>query len=85
MHKHSQPVNDSFRGVAIAGFSVIALTFGVLGGWAATAPLDSAVVAGGLVTSAPNRKTVQHYEGGMISEIRTAEGRSVKEGQDSPL
>lgn len=81
MHKHSQPVSDSFRGVAIAGFSVILLTFGVLGGWAATAPLDSAVVASGLVTSASNRKTVQHYEGGMIAEIRTAEGRAVKEGE----
>ena len=81
MQKHSLPVSDSFRGVAIAGFSVIILTFGVLGGWAATAPLDSAVVAGGLVTSASNRKTVQHFEGGMISEIRTAEGRSVKQGE----
>lgn len=81
MQKHSLPVNDSFRGVAIAGFSVIGLTFGVLGGWAATAPLDSAVVASGLVTSASNRKTVQHFEGGMISEIRTAEGNSVKQGE----
>lgn len=80
MKKHSLPVNDSFRGVAIAGFSIIALTFGVLGGWAATAPLDSAVVAGGLVTSATNRKTVQHFEGGIISEIRVTEGALVQQG-----
>ena len=80
MQKHSLPVKDSFRGVAIAGFSIIALTFGVLGGWAATAPLDSAVVAGGLVTSATNRKTVQHFEGGIISEIRVVEGAHVHQG-----
>lgn len=80
MQKHSLPVKDSFRGVAIAGFSIIALTFGVLGGWAATAPLDSAVVAGGLVTSATNRKTVQHFEGGIISEIRVTEGAYVHQG-----
>ena len=81
MHKHTSPVNDSFRGVAVAGFSVIILTFGVLGGWAATAPLDSAVVAGGLVTAASNRKTVQHFEGGMISEIAITEGEHVAQGQ----
>ena len=81
MQKHAQPVNDSFRGVAIAGFTIIISTFGVIGGWAATAPLDSAVVAGGLVVSASNRKTVQHFEGGMISEIRIQEGTNVKQGQ----
>lgn len=81
MKKHTSPVNDSFRGVAVAGFSVIILTFGVLGGWAATAPLDSAVVAGGLVTAASNRKTVQHFEGGIISEIAVTEGEHVAQGQ----
>lgn len=81
MQPHAAPASDSIRGVAIAGFSVIALTFGVLGGWAATAPLDSAVVAGGLVTAASNRKTVQHLEGGIVAEIKVREGDQVEQGQ----
>ena len=32
------------------------------------------IIAGGLVTAASNRKTVQHFEGGMISEIAITEG-----------
>lgn len=81
MQAHAAPASDSIRSVAIAGFSVIALSFGVLGGWAATAPLDSAVIASGLVTAASNRKTVQHYEGGIVSEIKAAEGEHVSQGQ----
>lgn len=81
MSTYDLPLNDSYRGLAIAGFSVILLTFGVLGGWSALAPLDSAVVSPGVVTTESNRKTVQHFEGGIIRDILVKEGEHVERGQ----
>lgn len=65
----------------IAGYSVIALTFGVVGVWAATAKLDRAVIAPGLIDVATNRKEIQHLEGGIIEEINVQEGQEVKAGE----
>lgn len=62
----------------IAGYATIALAFGVFGTWAATAPLASGVVAGGVVVVSSNRKTIQHLEGGIISEILVKEGDIVE-------
>ena len=63
-----------------AGYITLLLTFGVFGTWAATAPLASAVVAAGTVSVESNRKTVQHLEGGIVSEIVAKEGEIVKPG-----
>ncbi|MBN9072819.1 MAG: HlyD family type I secretion periplasmic adaptor subunit [Rhizobiales bacterium] len=63
-----------------AGYVTLFLTFGVFGTWAATAPLASAVVASGTVSVESNRKTVQHLEGGIVSEIVAREGEIVKPG-----
>lgn len=64
----------------VAGYTVIALTFGVAGVWAATARLDRAVVAPGTVDVASNRKQIQHFEGGVIEEIAVKEGQAVNAG-----
>ncbi|MCX8998227.1 HlyD family type I secretion periplasmic adaptor subunit [Rhizobiaceae bacterium BDR2-2] len=64
----------------VAGYSLIALTFGVMGGWAATAKLDRAVIAPGVIDVASNRKEIQHLEGGIIERIVVTEGELVKEG-----
>jgi HlyD family secretion protein len=73
----------------VAGYALIILTFGVMGGWAAVAPLDRGVVAQGVIMVEDNRKVVQHFEGGMVSEILVREGQSVAEGEQlvrlSPL
>jgi HlyD family type I secretion membrane fusion protein len=66
---------------ALAGCFVIVLAFGVLGGWSAFARLDSAVVAPGMVTLESSRKTIQHFEGGIISKILVHEGEHVEQGQ----
>ncbi|MBS3647079.1 HlyD family type I secretion periplasmic adaptor subunit [Pseudaminobacter sp. 19-2017] len=62
------------------GYATIALTFGVFGTWAATAPLASGVVAHGMVVVSSNRKTIQHLEGGIISEIVIRDGDMVDRG-----
>jgi len=73
--------SDDYRKFAITGYGVIFITFGVVGGWAATAPLDSAVVASGVVAAESNRKTIQHLEGGIVSAVKIREGELVHAGQ----
>lgn len=61
------------------------ITLGLFGGaflvWGALAPMDSAAVAPGTVGIDTNRKTVQHLEGGIVSDIKVREGQSVAKGQ----
>ena len=73
--------SSDWRKFALAGYSLIFLTFGVIGGWAAVAKVDRAVVASGWVTVETNRKTLQHLEGGIVREILVKEGEHVKAGQ----
>lgn len=68
------------RPFIVAGYSVIAMAFGVAGVWAATAKLDRAVIAPGVIEVASNRKEVQHLEGGIIHELLVREGQEVKKG-----
>jgi HlyD family secretion protein len=70
-----------WRSPAAAGYLLILLVFGVLGGWAAFAKLDRAVVAPAVIAVESNRKVVQHFEGGIISEIFVREGDQVADGQ----
>src|SRR6266404_762144 len=51
-------VSDDPRVFARIGYLVIIVTFGVVGGWAAFAPLASAVVATGVVATEGNKKAI---------------------------
>lgn len=62
------------------GYGIIFLTFGVLGGWAATAKIDSASVAAGTVALEGDRKVVQHLEGGIVERILVREADTVAQG-----
>ncbi len=68
------------RPVALAGYILIFLTFGVLGSWAAVAKLDSAVVAPATISLEGNRRVVQHLEGGIVEDIQVAEAQTVEAG-----
>jgi len=70
----------SIRPIALFGFVIVFLTFGVFGVWAAVAKLDSAVVAPGTVSLEGNRKVVQHLEGGIVEDIRVDEADYVEKG-----
>lgn len=50
-------------------------------GWAALAPLDSAVIASGVVAVEGSRQIVQHLEGGIVREIYVRDGQHVSEGE----
>ncbi len=73
--------SEDYRAVAKMGFGIIFVTFGVIGGWTALAPLDSAVTAHGVLSIDTNKKTVQHLEGGLVRSILVKEGQHVKAGQ----
>lgn len=63
------------------GWAIMLATFGLFGGWAATAPLDSAALAPGVVTVEEARKTLQHPEGGIVQAIFVNEGSRVAAGE----
>ena len=67
--------------VALAGYVLIFITFGVLGSWAAVAKLDSAVVAPATIQLEGNRRVVQHFEGGIVEDILVSEADAVEQGQ----
>src|SRR3977135_2200817 len=73
--------NESARGAIIAGLVVLAVFFIGLGGWAAMAPLNSAVVAPAVVKVEGNRKTIQHLDGGIVKELQVKEGDRIETGQ----
>ena len=72
-----QPDTPPIRGPAVAGLTLIGLFFGVFVFWAGSAPLQSAAVAPGTVNLDTYRKTVQHFEGGIIKTILVREGQFV--------
>lgn len=63
------------------GFLFLLLLVGGIGGWAAFASLQGAVIATAQITVKANSKRVQHLEGGIVSEILVKDGDKVKAGQ----
>src|SRR5262245_54624735 len=76
-----QGLKPSARSPVLAGILAIAIALGGGGLWAATAPLDSAAVAPGVVVAAGQNKVIQHLEGGIVEEILVNEGDAVAAGQ----
>lgn len=60
----------------------VILAFIIFGGlWSTMAPLNSAAVVVGTITSNTNKKTIQHPDGGIIKHIFVAQGDQVKKSQ----
>ena len=62
------------------GLLIFIMLFGFGGLWSATAPIDGAAVASGIVTSRSYSKVVQHLEGGIIRSIFVEDGAEVDLG-----
>ena len=69
------------RQVARLGVALLVVAFGGFGLWAALAPLSGAVIVHGSVKVEASRKTVQHLEGGIVTQILVREGQRVDKGQ----
>ena len=69
------------RPAIVGGAVIIVLVLGGLAGWAATAPLASAVIAPGTMVVDGKRKQVQHLEGGIVDQILVHDGAEVEASQ----
>ncbi|MFN3547989.1 MAG: HlyD family type I secretion periplasmic adaptor subunit [Mesorhizobium sp.] len=78
--KGAEAPDDSASGAVRFGWLVLFVFFGGFGTWAATAPLNGAVIGEAVVKVDGNRKSVQHLEGGIVKEIRVREGERISEG-----
>ncbi len=74
--------SGSLRAYVTLGVATCVLLIGVMGGWAATAKLASAIIAGGQVVVASNVKHVQHPDGGIVGAIDVKDGDKVVAGQE---
>jgi HlyD family secretion protein len=70
----------SIRRNLLGGGTVIALLFGVVGGWAGTVEISGAIVAHGAVVVDTHEKKVQHSTGGIVSTILVRDGAHVEAG-----
>jgi HlyD family secretion protein len=64
-----------------AGFAVLFVLVGGVGGWAALAEISGAVIAPGTLVVESNVKKVQHPTGGIVGEILVRDGTVVEAGQ----
>lgn len=71
----------SLRGRLVAAGALTAFLIGGIGLWAVTARLDSAVIGSGSVLVKNDLQTVQHVDGGTLSQILVASGERVAAGQ----
>lgn len=69
------------RPAIYGGLAVIGLVIAGFAGWAASAPLASAVIAPAVIAVDGSRKAVQHLEGGVVSDILVRDGAQVKKDQ----
>jgi HlyD family secretion protein len=60
---------------------LVCLLIGGLGGWAAIAKINAAVVAPASVTAQTKTNVVQHLDGGVVAELAVKEGDLVSAGQ----
>ena len=64
----------------VTGFILIFALFGGFFLWAALAPIQGAVIAPGTVVVEGKPKTLQHLDGGIVSEILVRDGDKVSAG-----
>lgn len=71
-------VGFGLKRMAWAGVGAILLVAGTVGAWAVGTTISGAVVASGSFVVDGNVKKVQHPTGGIVGELRVAEGARVK-------
>lgn len=72
----------STRSSALLSYVTIAAFLAGFGYWAATAPLDGAAIAPGVVAASGKNQLIQHLEGGIVEKVMFREGDRVKAGDE---
>lgn len=68
------------KSIRLIGLIVLLSTFGVFGIWSALAPIDGAALAPGFITVKSHSKTIQHLDGGIVSQLLVKDGDIVQAG-----
>ncbi|MCC9620864.1 HlyD family type I secretion periplasmic adaptor subunit [Thalassospira sp. MA62] len=76
----ARELNTDVKPLIWIGLLVLILGFGSVLVWAATAKVNSAATAGGVVSPYSGRQSVQHLEGGIIRDILVRNGARVEAG-----
>lgn len=76
-YEHDRPFAP---GLMSSGLIVIFIFLSGLGVWSFFAPIESAVIAPGVLNVDSSRKTIQHLGGGIVKEILVREGDKVQAG-----
>ncbi len=63
------------------GYAIVGVFVFGLGLWASVVPLSEAAIAPGLLKVEGTRRTIQHFEGGIVREILVRDGDVVRQGQ----
>ena len=74
-------LRTSMRRFSLIGLLAVLLVLGGVGGWAAMARIQGAVIAPGLMVVETTSKRIQHRDGGIVAEINVSNGQRVKAGQ----
>lgn len=74
-------VSRAARKATLAGYGLLGFLFLGFGVWANAAPIAGAIISSGVFVATGENKIVQHFEGGVIKEIKIREGDHVKRGQ----
>ena len=76
----SLPLRFNINARIVIGLVMATLLIGGVGGWSAVAQLSGAVVTSGVVSIDEDIKSIQHRDGGIVSQIAVHEGDSVEAG-----
>jgi HlyD family secretion protein len=69
------------RWPVLAGYAILLVFIVGFGAWATLTPLNEAAIAPGMLKVEGMRRTVQHFEGGIVREILVRDGDVVRRGQ----
>lgn len=80
LHGAAPAASSDWRSLIRTGGVFLAVVPGVFALWAVLARLDGAAVAQGVVSVESSRKTIQHFEGGIVRDILIRDGDLVQQG-----
>ncbi len=81
LNQWHRSVRSNVKWPTVFGLAVLIVWAGGFGVWAGIAPLDGAVVAPGTFVATGQNKQIQHFEGGIVSEMLVQEGDTVEQNQ----
>ena len=78
---NEEAVKTDLAAPLMMGVATFLLLFGVVGYWFVTGNIAGAVIAPGVVAVKGKPKTIQHLDGGIVAEIRVADGEVVNKNE----